>query len=70
MTKSLMLPLTMAMGIALAPSALAQTMAPQGSNMSNTSSDTMSGKTEAMNKGASREKADDKTDTKKDGMAK
>ena len=36
MTKSLMLPLTMAMCIALAPAAFAQTMAPQGGTMSNT----------------------------------
>ena len=34
MTKSFMIPLTMAMCIALAPAAFAQTMAPQGSSMS------------------------------------
>ncbi len=80
MTKSLMLPLTMAMCIALAPAAFAQTMAPQGSNMSNTSSDKMAkpdtmGKTDAMKKDEKTDgmmkKPDDKTDAmKKDGMAK
>jgi pentapeptide MXKDX repeat protein len=79
MTKSLMLPLTMAMCIALAPAALAQTMAPQGSTMSNPSSDKMTkpdamGKTDAMKKDEKTDgmkKADDKTDAmKKDSMAK
>lgn len=80
MTKSLMLPLTMAMCLALAPAALAQTMAPQGSSMSNPSSDKMAkpntmGKTDAMAKPADKtdamKKADGKTDAmKKDGMAK
>ena len=78
MTKSLMLPLTMAMCIALAPAAVAQTMAPpQGSSMSKP--DTMAkpdamGKTDAMKKDEKTDgmkKADDKTDAmKKDGMAK
>ena len=73
MTKSLMLPLTMAMCIALAPAALAQTMAPQGSTMSNPSSDKMA-KPDAMKKDEKTDgmkKADDKTDAmKKDSMAK
>lgn len=76
MTKSLMLPLTMAMCIALAPAAFAQTMAPQGSNTSSdkmTKPDTM-GKTDAMKKDEKTDgmnKASDKTDAmKKDGMAK
>jgi pentapeptide MXKDX repeat protein len=80
MTKSLMLPLTMAMCIALAPAAFAQTMAPpQGSGMSKP--DTM-GKTDAMKKDEKTDgmkkdektdgmKKDEKTDAmKKDGMAK
>jgi pentapeptide MXKDX repeat protein len=84
MTKSLMLPLTMAMCIALAPAAFAQTMAPQGSTMSNPSSDNMAkpdamakpdtmGKTDGMKKDEKTDamkKTDDKTDTmKKDGMS-
>ena len=79
MTKSLLLPLTMAMCIALSPVAIAQTMAPQGSNMSNPSGtmakpDTMS-KTDNMAKPADKtdamKKTDEKTDAmKKDGMAK
>jgi len=76
MTKSLLLPLTMAMCIALAPAAFAQTMAPQGGAMSN---DTMAkpdamGKPDAMKKDEKTDgmkKADEKTDAmKKDGMAK
>jgi pentapeptide MXKDX repeat protein len=79
MTKSLLLPLTMAMCIALAPAAFAQTMAPQGGNMSNTSSDKMTkpdtmGKTDGMKKDEKTDamkKTDEKTDAmKKDGMAK
>jgi pentapeptide MXKDX repeat protein len=79
MTKSLILPLAMAMCIALAPAALAQTMAPQGGSMSNTSSDKMTkpdtmGKTDGMKKDEKADamkKTDDKTDAmKKDGMAK
>jgi pentapeptide MXKDX repeat protein len=84
MSKSFMLPLTMAMCIAFAPAALAQTMAPQGSSMSNPSSDKMAkpdtmGKTESMAKPADKtdamKKTDGKTDgktdaMKKDGMAK
>lgn len=82
MTKSFVLPLTMAMCIALAPAAFAQTMAPQGGNMSNMSSDKMDkpdttmGKTDGMKKdekadGAMMKKPDEKTDAmKKDGMAK
>ena len=79
MTKSLMLPLTMAMCIALAPVAFAQGMAPQGSSMSNPTSDKMAkpdtmGKTDAMKKDEKTDamkKTDGKTDTmKKDGMAK
>lgn len=81
MTKSFVLPLTMAMCIALAPAAFAQTMAPQGGNMSNTSSDKMTkpdtmGKTDEMKKPDTMGKTDgmkkdEKTDAmKKDGMAK
>jgi pentapeptide MXKDX repeat protein len=76
MTKSLMLPLTMAMCIALAPAAFAQAMAPQGSSMSNPSSDKMTkpdtmGKADTMKKDDGMKKADDKTDAmKKDGLAK
>lgn len=79
MTKSLMLPLTMAMCIALAPAAVAQTMAPQGSSMSKPSSDKMAkpdtmGKTDGMKKDEKADamkKTDGKTDAmKKDGMAK
>ena len=79
MTKSLMIPLTMAMCIALAPAAFAQTMAPQGSTMSNPSSDKMAkpdtmGKSDAMKKDEKTDgmkKAGDGTDAmKKDGMAK
>jgi pentapeptide MXKDX repeat protein len=81
MTKSLMLPLTMAMCIALAPAAFAQTMAPpQGGAMSNPSSDKMTkpdtmGKTDAMKKEEKTDgmmkKTDEKPDAmKKDGMAK
>ncbi len=77
MTKSLMLPLTMAMCIALAPAAFAQTMAPQGSSMSKPDTmakpDTM-GKTDAMKKDEKTDgmmKKDEKADAmKKDGMAK
>jgi pentapeptide MXKDX repeat protein len=79
MTKTVALPLTMAMCIAFAPVAMAQTMAPQGSNMSSPSGtmakpDSM-GKTDSMAKPADKtdamKKTDDKTDTmKKDGMAK
>jgi len=75
MTKSLMLPLTMAMCIALAPAAFAQGMAPQGSTMSNTSSDKMAkpdtmGKADGMKKEEKTDamkKDDDKTKT--DGMS-
>ena len=80
MTKSLVLSLGMAMCIALAPAAFAQTMAPQGGAMSNTSSDKMTkpdtmGKTDTMAKPADKtdamKKTDEKTDAmKKDGMAK
>ena len=80
MTKSFVLPLTMAMCIALAPVAFAQTMAPQGGNMSNMSSDKMTkpdtmGKTDGMKKDEKADgmmkKTDEKTDAmKKDGMAK
>ena len=79
MTKSLLLPLTMAMCIALAPAGFAQTMAPQGGAMSNPASDTMAkpdtmGKTDAMKKDEKTDgmkKTDEKTDMmKKDGMAK
>jgi pentapeptide MXKDX repeat protein len=69
MTKSFIFPLTMAMCIALAPAAFAQGMAPQGSGMSNTSSDKMTkpdtmGKTDGMKK-------EEKTDgMKTDGMKK
>lgn len=86
MTKSFVLPLTMAMCIALAPAAFAQTMAPQGGGMSNTNTmsntstdkmtkpDTM-GKTDGMKKDEKADgmmkKTDEKTDAmKKDGMAK
>jgi pentapeptide MXKDX repeat protein len=73
-----MLPLTMAMCLALAPAAFAQTMAPQGgntSNMSNTSSDKMTkpdtmGKTDGMKKEEKTDamkKGDD--NMKKDGMS-
>jgi pentapeptide MXKDX repeat protein len=79
MTKSLMLPLAMAMCIGFAPLAVAQTMAPQDSKMSNPSG-TMA-KPDAMGKTDSMAKPADKTDTmkttdgktdnmKKDGMAK
>jgi pentapeptide MXKDX repeat protein len=72
-----MLPLTMAMCIALAPAAFAQTMAPQGSSMSKPDTmakpDTM-GKTDAMKKdekAGGMMKKDEKADAmKKDGMAK
>jgi hypothetical protein len=80
MTKSLMLPLTVAMCLALAPAAFAQTMAPQGgtSTMSSdkmTKPDTM-GKTDSMGKTDGMKK-DEKTDAmkkgddnmKKDGMS-
>jgi pentapeptide MXKDX repeat protein len=78
MTKSLMLPLTMAMCLAFAPAAFAQTMAPQGgttSNMSNTSQDKMTkpdtmGKTDGMKKEEKTDamkKGDD--NMKKDGMS-
>ena len=77
MTKSLMLPLSMAMCLALAPAAFAQTMAPQGGNMSNTttSSDKMTkpdtmGKTDGMKKEEKTDamkKGDD--NMKKDGMS-
>lgn len=80
MTKSVLLPLAMAMCIALAPAAFAQqTMAPQGGNMSNTSSDKMTKpdamtKTDGMKKDEKTDgmkKTDEKTDAmKKDGMAK
>ena len=84
MTKSFVLPLTMAMCIALAPAAFAQTMAPQGGGMSNTMSNTSSdkmtkpdtmGKTDGMKKDEKADgmmkKTDEKTDAmKKDGMAK
>jgi len=79
MTKSFVLPFTMAMCIAMAPAAFAQTMAPQGGNMSNTSSDKMTkpdtmGKTDNMKKEEKTDgmkKPDEKTDAmKKDGMAK
>jgi pentapeptide MXKDX repeat protein len=80
MTKSFALPLTMAMCIALAPAAFAQTMAPQGGAMSNPSSDKMTkpdtmGKTDGMKKDEKTDgmmkKTDEKTDAmKKDGMAK
>jgi len=76
MTKSFMIPLSMAMCIALAPSAFAQTMAPQGSSMSKP--DTMAkpdamGKTDSMKKDEKTDgmKKDEKTDAmKKDGLAK
>jgi pentapeptide MXKDX repeat protein len=76
MTKSLMLPLTMIMCIALAPAAFAQGMAPQGSSMSNSSSDKTT-KPETMVKTDGMKK-DEKTDAmtkedaktmKKDGMS-
>jgi pentapeptide MXKDX repeat protein len=79
MTKTFMLPLTMAMCIALAPAAFAQGMAPAASTMTNPSSDKMTkpdtmGKTDAMKKDEKTDamkKTDDKTDAmKKDGMAK
>jgi pentapeptide MXKDX repeat protein len=80
MTKSFVLPLTMAMCIALAPAAFAQTMAPQGGTMSNPSSDKMTkpdtmGKTDGTKKDEKTDgmtkKNDEKTDAmKKDGMAK
>ena len=85
MTKSFMLPLTMAMCIAFAPAAFAQTMAPQGGSMSNTMSntstdkmtkpDTAMGKGDGMKKDEKADgmmkKTDEKTDAmKKDGMAK
>ena len=84
MTKSFVLPLTMAMCIALAPAAFAQTMAPQGGNMSNMSSDKMTkpdtmGKTDGTKDSMKKDekadgmmkKTDEKTDAmKKDGMAK
>ncbi|HET7680217.1 MAG TPA: hypothetical protein VFK79_08815 [Xanthobacteraceae bacterium] len=77
MNKSLMLPLAMAMCIALAPAVFAQTMAPQGSSMSKPDAmakpDTM-GKTDGMKKDETAEgkmKKDEKADAmKKDGMAK
>ena len=79
MTKILVLPLSMAMCLAFSPVVMAQTMAPQGSNMSAPSGtmakpDTM-GKTDSMAKPADKtdamKKTDDKTDAmKKDGMAK
>jgi len=80
MTKSFVLPLAMAISIALTCVSFAQTMAPQGSSMSNTSSDKMTkpgtmGKTDAMTKPADKtdamKKTDNRTDAmKKDGMAK
>jgi pentapeptide MXKDX repeat protein len=79
MTKSFVLPLAMAISIALTCVSFAQTMAPQGGNMSNTSSDKMTkpdtmGKTDGMKKDEKTDgmkKADDKTDAmKKDSMAK
>ena len=77
MTK-FVLPLAMAMSIALTCVSFAQTMAPQGGAMSNTSSDKMTkpdtmGKTDGMKKDEKADamkKTDDKTDAmKKDGMA-
>ena len=64
MTK-FVLPLAMAMSLALSCISFAQTMAPQGGNMSNTSSDKMTkpdtmGKTDGM-------KRDEKTDAMKKG---
>jgi pentapeptide MXKDX repeat protein len=81
MTKSFVLPLAMAMAmsIGLTCVSIAQTMAPQGGSMSNTSSDKMTkpdtmGKTDGMKKEEKTDamkKTDDKTDAmKKDGMAK
>lgn len=81
MTKSFVLPvaMAMAMSIGLTCVSFAQTMAPQGGNMSNTSSDKMTkpdtmGKTDGMKKDEKADamkKTDDKTDAmKKDGMAK
>ena len=80
MTKSFVLALTMAMPIALAPAAFAQTMAPQGGAMSNPSADKMTKpdtmtKTDGMKKDEKTDgmmkKTDEKTDAmKKDGMAK
>ena len=73
------LPLAMAMSIALTCVSFAQTMAPQGGAMSNTSSDKMTkpdrmGKTDGIKKEEKTDamkKTDDKTDAmKKDGMAK
>lgn len=78
MTKFI-LPLAMAMSIALTCVSFAQTVAPQGGAMSNTSSDKMTkpdtmGKTDSMKKEEKTDamkKPDDKTDAmKKDGMAK
>jgi|tagenome__1003787_1003787.scaffolds.fasta_scaffold20874978_3 pentapeptide MXKDX repeat protein len=78
MTKFI-LPLAMAMSIALTCVSFAQTMAPQGGAMSNTSSDKMTkpdtmSKTDGMKKDEKTDamkKSDDKTDAmKKDGMAK
>jgi pentapeptide MXKDX repeat protein len=77
MTK-FVLPLAMAMSIALTCVSFAQTMAPQGGTMSNTSSDKMTkpdtmGKTDGMKKDEKTDamkKTDDKTDAmKKDGMS-
>ena len=77
MTK-FVLPLAMAMSIALTCVSFAQTMAPQGGTMSNTSSDKMTkpdtmGKTDGMKKDEKTDamkKTDEKTDAmKKDGMS-
>ena len=77
MTK-FVLPLAMAMSLALTCVSFAQTMAPQGGAMSNTSSDKMTkpdtmGKTDAMKKDEKTDamkKTDDKTDAmKKDGTS-
>jgi pentapeptide MXKDX repeat protein len=73
------LPLAMAMSIALTCVSFAQTMAPQGGAMSNTSSDKMTkpdtmGKTDGMKKDEKTDgmmKKEEKTDAmKKDGMSK
>ena len=74
MTK-FVLPLAMAMSLALTCISFAQTMAPQGGNMSNTSSDKMTkpdtmGKTDGMKKEEKTDamkKGDD--NMKKDGMS-
>jgi pentapeptide MXKDX repeat protein len=67
---------TLCIGLALAPAAYAQTMAPQGSTMANPTADKMAkpdamGKTDAMAKPADKTDAMKKTDEekKKDGMS-